>query len=61
MFTVNRPVQKPVVMIRQATKHELDEYEKNKLASIVKNAKEANIECINVSADNNPLLVIKQQ
>ena len=60
MFNVNRPAQKPVVMIRQATKHELDEYEKNRLANIAENAKEANIECINVSADNNPLLVIRQ-
>jgi hypothetical protein len=51
MFDINKPKQKPVVIIRAATAGELSNYEKHKLASIEDNAQENKIETIKVNVD----------
>jgi hypothetical protein len=55
MFDVRKPKQKPIVVIRAATGHELSNYEKRKLANIEENAQENKIEVIRV---NNQVLKI---
>ena len=49
MFDVNKPKQKPIVVIRAATESELSAYEKRKLANIEENAQENKIEVISLS------------
>jgi hypothetical protein len=49
MFDVRRPKQKPLVVIRAATGHELSAYEKRKLANIEDNAQENRIEVITLN------------
>lgn len=49
MFEVQKPKQKPVVIIRAATGNELSSYEKQKLANIEANAQENRIEVIRVN------------
>lgn len=49
MFEVSKPKQKPIVVIRAATKNELTNYEKRKLAGIEANAQENKIEVISIS------------
>jgi hypothetical protein len=51
MFEVHKPKQKPIVIIRAATKNELTDYEKRKLANIEANAQENKIEVISVNVD----------
>lgn len=49
MFEVQKPKQKPIVIIRAATSSELSAYEKHKLANIEANAQENRIEIIRVN------------
>jgi hypothetical protein len=49
MFEVQKPKQKPIVIIRAATSSELSTYEKHKLANIEENAQENKIEVIKVN------------
>lgn len=51
MFEVQKPKQKPVVVIRAASGSELSAYEKNKLANIEENAQENKIEVISLNID----------
>ena len=51
MFTVNKPKQKPIVVIRTASAAELSAYEKRKLATIEDNAQENRIEAISLAID----------
>ena len=51
MFEVNKPKQKPIVVIRTATAAELSAYEKNKLANIEENAQENKIEVVSLNVD----------
>lgn len=55
MLEIKRPVQKPVVVIRAASGHELSEYEKRKLANIEDNAQENKIEVIKVNGQRLPV------
>jgi hypothetical protein len=48
-FEVRKPKEKPAVLIRAASGHELTEYEKNKLANIEDNAQENKIESIKIN------------
>jgi predicted metalloprotease with PDZ domain len=48
-FEVRKPKEKPAVLIRSASGHELSEYEKNKLANIEDNAQENKIESIKLN------------
>ena len=52
MFDINKPKQKPIVIIRAATASELSIYEKHKLASIEENAQENKIDTIKLKIDN---------
>ena len=49
MFDVRKPKQKPMVVIRAATGHELSNYEKYKLSSIEERAQENRIEVIKLN------------
>lgn len=49
MIEIRKPAQKPIVVIRAATGHELSNYEKRKLASIEENAQVNKIEVIKVN------------
>ena len=49
MFEVQKPKQKPIVLIRAATSNELSAYEKHKLANIENNAQENRIEIIRIN------------
>ena len=53
MFNVQRPKQKPIVVIRAASCAELSVYEKQKLKSIEDNAQENKIETISLSINGN--------
>lgn len=48
-FEVSKAKEKPAVLIRAASGHELSEYEKNKLANIEENAQENKIESIKLN------------
>lgn len=49
MIDIKRPSQKPVVVIRAASGHELSNYEKRKLEGIEERAQENKIEVIRVN------------
>ena len=49
MIDIKKPEQKPIVIIRAATGHELSNYEKRKLANIEDNAQENKIEAIRLN------------
>lgn len=53
MFEIQKPKQKPIVVIRAATSAELSAYEKYKLASIEENAQENKIEAISLNIAGN--------
>ena len=51
MFDVHKPVQKPIVVIRAASGHELSAYEKRKLAGIEEHAQENTVEIISINGE----------
>ena len=53
MFDVQKPKQKPIVVIRAATGAELSEYETRKLASVEQNAQENRLEAVSLNIDGN--------
>ena len=55
MFDLQRPKQKPMVIIRAATGNELSNYEKRKLANIEERAQENRIEVIRVNDKRLPI------
>jgi hypothetical protein len=55
MIDLKRPAQKPVVVIRAATGHELSTYEKNKLAKIEEYAQVNKIEVIKLNGNQLPI------
>ena len=55
MFDLQRPKQKPMVIIRAATGNELSNYEKRKLANIEERAQENKIEVIRVNDKRLPI------
>lgn len=55
MFEVQKPKQKPIVVIRAATGNELSAYEKRKLTGMEERAQENRIEVIKVN--NQPLKI----
>ena len=55
MLEIRKPTQKPVVVIRAASGHELSTYEKRKLANLDPNAQENKIEVIKVNGQAQPI------
>jgi hypothetical protein len=55
MFELQKPKQKPMVIIRTATGNELSNYEKRKLANIEEHAQENRIEVIRVNDKRLPV------
>jgi hypothetical protein len=55
MIDIRKPAQKPIVVIRAASGHELSHYEKRKLATIEDNAQENKIEVIKVNNKRIPI------
>lgn len=53
MFEVRRPEEKPIVVIRTATPHELSNYEKWKLENIEEGAQVNKLEMIRVETPSN--------
>lgn len=49
MLEIKRPAQKPVVIVRTATRYELSKYEKDKLANTKDNDQENKIDLIKIN------------
>ena len=54
-FDVSKPKQKPIVLIRAASGHELSSYEKSKLANIEDNAQEKKLESVTINGQRLPI------